>query len=226
MLRQLIKLRLILVCLLPYLGIAAAGARQNDQAKYEQHQHCLCHPSWYMDRTCVAHKEDYLLPLLAFCFTCGRAGFLTTPARWFRHSWHSLHSWYTPHTSLTCELRPLAFASAHLANHGAHFAELFDQLIDILDCRTTSTGDTFAPAPIENLRIAPLLLGHGEHHRFDMFHLVAFQRFFHLWHRCHFVEAWHHFHHLPQRAHSLELAHRAQKIFQVKLTLLQFGLGL
>src|SRR2546421_1296570 len=68
MLRQLIKLRLILVCLLPYLGIAAAGARQNDQAKYEQHQHCLCHPSWYMDRTCVAHKEDYLLPLLALCF--------------------------------------------------------------------------------------------------------------------------------------------------------------
>src|SRR5438477_12827330 len=68
MLRQLIKLRLILVCLLLYLGIAAAGARQHDQAKYEQHQHCLCPPSWYMDRTCVAHKEDYLLPLLAFCF--------------------------------------------------------------------------------------------------------------------------------------------------------------
>src|SRR5438309_5940220 len=68
MLRQLIKLRLILVCLLPYLGIAAAGARQNDQAKYEQHQHCLCHPLWYMDRTCAAHKENYLLPLLAFCF--------------------------------------------------------------------------------------------------------------------------------------------------------------
>src|SRR5205807_8508285 len=144
-------------------------------------------------------------------------------------SWHTAHPGHScsqvhissrSHAKLASHLRPFALAGAHLAYHHTHFIKLLNQLVDLLDGRTTATSNTFAPASIEDLGIASLLFSHGEDNRLDMFHLVAFERFLHLWRRCQFVQARDHLHDLTQWTHAFQLTHGAKKIFQVKFTLL------
>src|SRR5713226_4507103 len=157
--------------------------------------------------------------MFSFFFACGLASFLTTsPSTW--ELWHSRHSGYSRAALLAGQLCPFAFACAHLANHGAHFIELLNQLVDFLNGRTTAASNAFAAASIDDVGIASLLQGHGKDNRLDMFHLVAFQCLFHLWHRRQFVEAWNHFHYLSQWPHAFELAHGGKKILQVELALL------
>src|SRR5579872_7502100 len=165
--------------------------------------------------------------MFAFFFPCGLASLLTTSPGWLRHRWHGWHTRYCTciAAELSCHLCPFAFTSAHLAYHGAHLVELLQELIDLLHSRTAAASNTFAPTSIDDIGGAPLLFRHRENDGLDKFHLVAFKSFFHLWHCCHFVEARNHLHHLSQWTHTFQLTHGTKKIFQVKLALLQFGLG-
>src|SRR5947208_3819711 len=222
MLCQLVELGLRLACLLLRPRVSTTSAHQDGQTEQEHDQRCLGHPLRDGYRMRFVHRE---LPpttfsfLFAFFFTGGLASlFFATSPTWSWHSWHTRHPCIS--TILASQLRPFAFASAHLADHCTHFIELLEQLVDILDGRATTTSNTFAAAAIDNLRIVPLLFGHGQHNRLDMFHLVAFQCLFHLRRRCQLVEAWNHLHDLPQGTHTFQLTHGSKKIFQVKFALL------
>src|SRR5579885_428675 len=61
---------------------------------------------------------------------------------------------------LTCHFRPRTFAGADLAYHGAHFAELVQELVDVLRSHAAACRDTLAPAAVDNIRIATFFSSH------------------------------------------------------------------
>src|SRR5579859_7983407 len=149
-------------------------------------------------RLSSAPTSCLLLPLLfARCLACFLAA-TRGPWQSAAASWQTWHRWHTGNArataKLTSHLRPGAFAAADLLDHCTHLAELLQQLIDLLDCGATSTRDTLASAPVDNLGVAPLFPGHREDHGFDIFELIALQRLFHFGHRGQFIHARQHLH--------------------------------
>src|SRR5579863_17336 len=133
--------------------------------------------------------------LSSFVFPCRLASFLAFAYIWFwqcsciPHIPHSRQPWHSPSpTELPRHLRPLPLPRTHLAHHCTHLTELLHQLVHFLHSRATTERDAFATAPVEYFGCASLLFRHRKHNGLDAFHLVAFQRLFHLRHRCHFVE--------------------------------------
>src|SRR6476659_722855 len=63
--------------------------------------------------------------------------------------------------------------AAHLLHHLLHFAELFDQTIDIADGRAAAVGDPRAPTSVDQLGFTSLELGHRADDRLDRLQLVV-----------------------------------------------------
>src|SRR6266571_7344001 len=186
---------------------------------------------------CVLYIE-YLPPstfrfVFTFFLACSLASLLTTSPTWsrqLRHIWHIGHAGNTRSAArasiLACQLRPFALARTHLANHCAHFAKLLKELVKFLNGGTTTTSNTLAPTAVDDIWVAAFFKSHREDHRFNIFELITFQGLFHFGRSCQFVEAGNHLHHLPQWSHTFQLTHGVEKIFQIELALLEFGLGL